>query len=176
MAITIERLKDTTRTIMIKVVGTDISGETNTTIITPNTLFGALNTDHTLLYPNGISNPKVGTELDYYDLTFYRLWYDVNNTGSGLASIFWKGNGSSVSDAQLLAFSWSGDFNSEGNWASIPNSNKNKPGVKGDVVLKTKGITGFSIIIEFVKDNLHFNSGEIESPNVFNYGAYGITP
>lgn len=176
MAITIERLKDTTRTTMIKVVGSDITGTTSTTIISANTLFGALNTDHNLLYPNGTSNPKVGTELPYYDLTFYRIWYDINNGGTGLATLYWAGDGSSVSDEQILALSWSGDFNVEGNWAAIPNTNKNKTGVKGDILLKTKDVNGFSIVIEIVKDNLYYNSGEIESPNVFNYGTYGVTP
>lgn len=170
--ISIQYLKDTTSSTIIKAVGYNLSNP-ETYTIEAKKLSNALNTNHQLLYPNGSSGAVNGTPLSYYDLTFYRIWYDINQSGTGRVDLSWAGD-VSANDKPIMSVSWSGDFNTEGNWAAINNSNKNIG--NGDVVITSHDVSAFTIIFEVVKDNIYFNSGELQDPEAFNYGKYGITP
>lgn len=161
-------LKDTTQTAMIKLTGEGLtSDETSPYKISANSLSGALNTVGTLL-------SEGGTAKSYYDLTLYRLWYDINfNTGAS-AVLTWNG----TTPKTIFTMGWSGEYNTEGNFAAIPNNNKGNPGVIGDVGFYTSGVTkgSYTIIVELVKNSLDYNNGQLTEPSAFNYGNYSITP
>lgn len=180
----VEKLKETHRGTILKFFEhNDNPTTSSTSTIYVSKLFGALNTSHELLYPNGaddcttsVTTGSTGTELSYYDLTFYRAWYDIGSTSGGRAILYWEGDGASTPDSPIISFAWSGDYNVEGNWIAIKNPLEGKAGVKGNLKLKTFNVSTFTVIVEVVKDNLYYNSGEIENPNVFNYGKFGVTP
>ena len=46
----------------------------------------------------------------------------------------------------------------------------------GDIEINTVNVVAYTIFIELVKDNEHYNSGELNTPSAFNYKAFSITP
>lgn len=176
MAISIEYLKETHRGSIIKFFGNSASAVSENATIEVEKLFGALNTSHSLLYPNHPDLTSVnGTALDHYDVTFYRAWYDIGSLNGGRVVLSWVGGGSTA-NSPIMSFAWSGDYNVEGNWITIKNPIIKNTGVKGNIIINTYDVTTFTLIIELVKDNSHYNSGEIENPNLHNYGKFGVTP
>lgn len=163
----IQYLKDTTRSSLIKITDSGISSPAPVTIEAKK-LYGALNTINELLYPNGASSASVGTPFSHYNVSFYRAWYDISASTNGYLSIKWVQN-----NTPILSVAWSGEYNTEGNWGTIINPNAMP---NGDIQINTVNVVAYTIFIELVKDNEHYNSGELNTPSAFNYKAFSITP
>jgi hypothetical protein len=170
---TTQIIKDTTERAVIKLTGKfDGSGqEDNPNKISANSLYGALNTDGTLL-------SEGGTPLDYYGLSIHRLWYDTVNATTSDVELYWNAN--PTIGALMLSGTYEYDGNS--NWVTLPNAAYGADGVSdcnGDIGIRTRGMvanTSYTIIIELRKDNAYYQRGQFNDPAAFNYGNYGLSP
>lgn len=167
-------LKDDTQTAVIKITASfDGTGqESNISRIQANSLYGALNTANTLLSGGG-------TAKSYYGLQLNRLWYDVD-TSVGDVQLYWANTlTASVSSGTPLFFmQGNGEFDGQGNWITVKNTNVG-PGYNGDIGIVTRGQTAnasYTILLEFRKDNAHYQRGQFNDPAAFNYPPYGLTP
>lgn len=177
---TYQVLKDTTEKTIIKLTGqfTDGTQEANNKRITANTLSGALDTSKANLL-SAVANTG---PLNYYGLSVTRIWYDCNfsngvaSTALGNLNLFWSAT-TNVSIAMLST--GQGEYNGEGNWASIPNFTANTPGANGNIGITTTAAAAsdsYTIIMELRKDNAHYNRGQLTEAGAFNYPPYGIHP
>ena len=171
---TYQVIKDTTEHAVIKLTGKfDGSGqEDNPHRISANTLYGALNTDNTLLADGG-------TAKNYYGLSIHRLWYDCVNPVSADVDLYWNAN------PTVTAFLISGtyEYDGAGNFITIPNAANNVVGItdcNGDIGIRTRGFganTSYTILIELRKHNEYYQRGQFNDPAAFNYGSdYSIRP
>jgi len=176
-------IKDTNQQAIIKLTGIfdGTTQEANTKRIQANSLFGALNSNSTPSLLNQGST-QVGTALPYYGLTFSRIWYDTNignkqsGTTPGVITVSWSAT-NAANSANVFYITGTSTWSDSANWATIPNN----AGVDrtGDVGITTSGAvagTAYTIIIEFRKDNTHYQRGHLSDPAAFNYGSYGVTP
>lgn len=166
---TTQIIKDTSRTVLVKICGFELTVDENSPHkLAANSFFGALNSNNQILATHG------GVEKDYYDLSLYRLWYDVSFNVEASACLTWS------ADVQVPIFTmgWSGIYNEDGVWAVIPNSAKGTANCKGDIGLVTSGVKSgsYTIIAEFVKNNNDYNSGHLTEPGAFNAPPFGVTP
>ena len=164
---TYQVLKDTTEHAVIKLTGKfDGSGqESNVSRIKANTLFGALDANNIIL--SGANTAK-----SYYDLTVYRVWYDVNV--NGYVKMFWNGDNT----YPILEMKGTGEYNNAGNWIAIKNPRLGA-NVTGDIGIQSFGAVAnnsYSLIVELHKNNNDYDSGARNYPNDFNFGSFGVTP
>ena len=170
---TYQVIKDTTEHAVIKLTGKfDGSGqEDNPHRISANSLYGALNTENTLL-ANG------GTAKDYYGLAIHRIWYDCVNPTSADVDLYWNAN------PTVSSFIMSGtyEYDGAGNFITVPNAAYGVDGItqcNGDIGLRTRGFganTSYTIIVEVRKQNEYYQRGQFNDPAAFNYPPYGIRP
>ena len=168
---TYQVIKDTTEHAVIKLTGTfDGSGqEDNPNRISANTLYGALNTENTLL-ANG------GSAKSYYGLSIHRLWYDCVNPSNAYVDLYWNAN------PTISAFVMSGtyEYDGAGNFVTVPNAAKGTLSCNGDIGIRTKGFganTAYTILVELRKHNEYYQRGQFNDPAAFNYGPdYSIRP
>jgi hypothetical protein len=65
------------------------------------------------------------------------------------------------------------------NWTTIPNNAAGTAGCNGDISIATAGMladNAYTIILEFRKDNAHYQRGQFNDPAAFNYPPYGVRP
>ena len=170
---TTQILKDTTEHVIIKLTGKwdSDSQEDNPNRISANSLYGALNTDGTLL-ANG------GTPLSYYGLTVHRIWYDTYNGALSDIELYWNANPTIT----LMLLSGNSEYDGAGNWVTISNNAHNAVGVtgcNGDIGIRTRGYTAntsYTIVIELRKQNEYYQRGQFNDPSAFNYPPYSVRP
>ena len=169
---TYQVLKDTTEHAIIKLTASwsDDTQEDNPHRIAANTLYGALNANTT---PGLLS--QGGSALPYYGLTVHRVWYDTVNASTGDVELYWNANPT----VTMMFLSGNCEYDGAGNWVTIPNAAKGTSGCNGDIGLRTRGYTAntsYTIVIELRKDNAHYQRGQFNDPQAFNYPPYTITP
>jgi len=168
-------LKDDTQHAIIKLTGEfDGSGqENNTARIAANTLYGALDSSKA----NLLSSTANTGPLSYYGLTIHRLWYDTD-TATGDIQLYWANTASPLANAgvPIMFMQGNGEYDGNGNWITIKNptvsANNN-----GDIAICSRGQTAnasYTIVIEFRKDNAHYQRGQFNDPAAFNYGPYKL--
>ena len=167
---TYQVLKDTTEHAVIKLTGKfDGSGqEDNHARIVANTLSGALNAN---TVPGLLSDG--GTALPYYGLAVNRVWYDCPKDGD--VQLFWHAD----TAISCLFLNSNGEYDGAGNWITIPNNARGTAGCKGDMGIQTRGMianSSYTIVIEFRKDNAHYQRGQFNDPAAFNYPPYNLRP
>jgi hypothetical protein len=162
---TYQVLKDTTEHAVIKLTGRFESSdqEDNPNRISANSLYGALNTANTLL-ANG------GTAKSYYGLSVFRVWYDTVNATASDIELYWNAN----PVYSLLMLSGNSEYDGAGNWVTIPNAAKaaGASSCNGDIGIRTRGYAAnnsYTIVIELRKDNAHYQRGQFNDPDAFNY-------
>jgi hypothetical protein len=72
-----------------------------------------------------------------------------------------------------------GEYDGAGNWITIPNNARGNAGCKGDMGIQTRGMianSSYTIVIEFRKDNAHYQRGQFNDPAAFNYPPYNLRP
>lgn len=166
-------LKDDTQHAVVKLTGQfDGTGqEINHTRIAANSFSGTLATNGYL-----VANSQGGsanTPLSYYGLSIYRLWYDCSTDGD--VNLFWHADTS----VACMMLNGNGEYDSNGNWITIPNAAKGTANCKGDMGIQTRGMvanSSYTIIIEFRKDNSTYQRGQFNDPAAFNYPPYGVRP
>jgi len=170
-------LKDDTQHAIIKLTGEfDGSGqENNTARIAANTLYGALDSSKA----NLLSSTANTGPLSYYGLTIHRLWYDTD-TATGDIQLYWANTASPLANAgvPIMFMQGNGEYDGNGNWITIKNptvsANNN-----GDIAICSRGQTAnasYTIVIEFRKDNAHYQRGQFNDPAAFNYPPFGVRP
>ena len=178
---TYQTLRDTTTDVVIKLTGTfdGSSGqEANTSRITANSLYGALDANSVPLY-SGLS--KSNTALPYYNLQLTNLQYYVNMPqGNGAVELFWSGAGSTTSaqyanSATIFHLNYNGEYGDEQQPAIMNNS----IGGNGNLGIYTNGATSncsYTLVISFRKDNAMYQRGQFNDPAAFSYGIYSVKP
>jgi len=170
-------LKDDTQHAIIKLTGEfDGSGqENNTARIAANTLYGALDSSKA----NLLSSTANTGPLSYYGLTIHRLWYDTD-TATGDIQLYCANTASPLANAgvPIMFMQGNGEYDGNGNWITIKNptvsANNN-----GDIAICSRGQTAnasYTIVIEFRKDNAHYQRGQFNDPAAFNYPPFGVRP
>jgi hypothetical protein len=167
---TVQTMKDTTEHAVIKLTGSfDGSGqESSNGRIAAWAFGGALNSN---TVPGLLSSG--GTKLDYYGLTINRIWYDCSSTGD--VELFWD----ATSPKTIIFLNGNGEYNSVGNWITIPNNTKGETGSTGNIGLKTRGMAAndsYTIILELRKENEYYQRGQFNDPAAFNYPPYNLKP
>jgi hypothetical protein len=170
---TYQVLKDTTEHTVIKLTGKwdTNSQEDNPHRISANSLYGALNTNNTLLSGSGTAKP-------YYGLTVHRIWYDTVNATASDIELYWNANPTIT----LMMLSGNSEYDGAGNWVTIPNSAYGAEGVtdcNGDIGIKTRGYAAnnsYTIVIELRKQNEYYQRGQFNDPAAFNYPPYNLKP
>ena len=168
---TYQVIKDTTEHAVIKLTATfDGSGqESNAVRIQANTLYGAMDTSK----GNLLSSSANTGALSFYGLSVYRLWYDCASGGD--VTLYWNAE----TPMPIFVMNGNGEYDSAGNWVTIPNNAKGTTGCKGDIAVTTRGMAAndsYTMILELRKDNEHYQRGHLSDPAAFNYGSYGIRP
>lgn len=164
-------IKDTTEHAVIKLTAAfDGSGqESNAVRIQANTLYGAMDSSK----GNLLSSTANTGPLPYYGLALNRLWYDTPN--SSTVTLKWN----AASPKTLLSISGGGEYDGMDNWTTIPNNAAGTEGCNGDISIVTTGMqagNAYTIILEFRKDNAHYQRGQFNDPAAFNYPPYGVRP
>lgn len=167
---TYQVLKDTTEHAVIKLTGKfDGSGqEDNHTRIQANTLYGALNANAT---PGLLSSG--GSALSFYGLKVQRVWYDCPSDGD--VQLFWHAD----TAVTCMFLNGNGEYGGAGNFLTISNNARGTAGCRGDMGIQTRGMvanSSYTIIIDFRKENEHYQRGQFNDPAAFNYPPYGVTP
>lgn len=168
---TYQVIKDTTEHAVIKLTATfDGSGqESNAVRIQANTLYGALDSSKANLLSSSANTGALG----FYGLSLYRLWYDCGAGGD--VTLYWN----AATPIPLMALNGNGEYDSAGNWVTIPNNAKGTTGCKGDIAVVTRGMAAndsYTMVLELRKDNEHYQRGQLSDPAAFNYGSYSLTP
>jgi len=168
---TYQVIKDTTEHAVIKLTGSfDGTGqEANAVRIQANTLYGAMDTSKA----NLLSSSANTGALDFYGLSVYRLWYDCASGGD--VTLPWN----AATPLPIFVMNGNGEYDSAGNWVTIPNNAKGTSGCKGDIAVTTRGMAAndsYTMIIELRKDNEHYQRGHLSDPAAFNYGQYAMKP
>lgn len=168
---TYQVIKDTTEHAVIKLTASfDGSGqESNAVRIQANTLYGAMDTSKA----NLLSSTANTGALSFYGLSVYRLWYDCGAGGD--VTLYWN----AATPMPIFAMNGNGEYDSAGNWVTIPNNAKDTSGCKGDIGVVTRGMAAddsYTIILELRKDNEHYQRGQLSDPAAFNYPPYNIRP
>ena len=168
---TYQVLKDTTEHAVIKLTASfDGSGqESNAVRIQANTLYGAMDTSKANLLSSSANTGALG----FYGLSVYRLWYDCGAGGD--VTLYWN----ATTPMPIVAMNGNGEYDSAGNWVTIPNNAKGTAGCKGDIGVVTRGMAAndsYTMIIELRKDNEHYQRGQLTDPAAFNYPPYDIRP
>ena len=168
---TYQVLKDTTEHAVIKLTASfDGSGqESNAVRIQANTLYGAMDTSKANLLSSSANTGALG----FYGLSVYRLWYDCGAGGD--VTLYWN----ATTPMPIIAMNGNGEYDSAGNWVTIPNNAKGTAGCKGDIGVVTRGMAAndsYTMIIELRKDNEHYQRGQLTDPAAFNYTPYNIRP
>ena len=168
---TYQVLKDTTEHAVIKLTASfDGSGqESNAVRIQANTLYGAMDTSKANLLSSSANTGALG----FYGLSVYRLWYDCGAGGD--VTLYWN----ATTPMPIVAMNGNGEYDSAGNWVTIPNNAKGTAGCKGDIAVVTRGMAAndsYTMIIELRKDNEHYQRGQLTDPAAFNYPPYDIRP
>ena len=168
---TYQVLKDTTEHAVIKLTASfDGSGqESNPVRIQANTLIGALDTSKANLLSSSANTGALG----FYGLSLYRLWYDCGAGGD--VTLYWN----AATPVPLMALNGNGEYDSAGNWVTIPNNAKGTSGCKGDIAVVTRGMAAndsYTMVLELRKDNEHYQRGQLSDPAAFNYPPYNIRP
>lgn len=168
---TYQVLKDTTEHAVIKLTASfDGSGqESNAVRIQANTLYGAMDTSKANLLSSSANTGALG----FYGLSVYRLWYDCGAGGD--VTLYWN----ATTPMPIVAMNGNGEYDSAGNWVTIPNNAKGTAGCKGDIGVVTRGMAAndsYTMIIELRKDNEHYQRGQLTDPAAFNYPPYNIRP
>ena len=168
---TYQVIKDTTEHAVIKLTASfDGSGqEANAVRIQANTLYGAMDTSK----GNLLSSSANTGALSFYGLSLYRLWYDC--AAGGDVTLYWN----AATPMPLMSLNGNGEYDSAGNWVTIPNNAKGTSGCKGDISVVTRGMAAndsYTMILELRKDNEHYQRGQLSDPAAFNYGSYAMKP
>ena len=161
-------MKDTTEHAVIKITAKfdGTTQESDHVRIKANTFSGALNTTGGLLSGGG-------TRLPYYGLTVNRVWYDCDQTGD--VQLFWDADTAGM----IMMLNGNGEYNSAGNWNSIPNQTKGTSNATGDIGVVTRGMvanSSYTIILDLRKENEYYQRGQFNDPAAFNYGSYAMKP
>ena len=169
---TTQIIKDTTEHIVLKLTASfDGTGqEDNPNRINASSFSGALNAN---TVPGLLSSG--GSELSYYGLSVYRIWYDTTNGTTGDVELYWNAN----PVVSLMMLSGNSEYDGAGNWVTIPNAAKGTNGCNGDIGIRTRGMvanTSYTIMIELRKENEYYQRGQFNDPAAFNYGSYGPRP
>ena len=162
-------LVDSNKKVVIKRIGIIDSDESQTVIIDPRALSGALNANGAL-YQTGNTTP-IGFANSAFTVSRVIAALDAE---VGHIQLKWQGT---TSDATIIACG-GGTFDSNPQYQlpAIPN---NAVGPTGNVVIKTVGTTAnaaYTLIIELHKDNRFYSSGQFTDPAAFNYPPFGPTP
>lgn len=162
-------LVDSNKKVVIKRIGVIDSDESQTVIIDPRALSGALNANGAL-YQTGNTTP-IGFANSAFTVSRVIAALDAE---VGHIQLKWQGT---TSDATIIACG-GGTFDSNPQYQlpAIPN---NAVGPTGNVVIKTVGTTAnaaYTLIIELHKDNRFYSSGQFTDPAAFNYPPFGPTP
>lgn len=170
---TFQTIKDTTEHTVIKLTASfdGSTQEANAVRIQANTLYGALNANATPgLLVDG------GSALSYYGLSIHRIWYDTVNSSGGDVELYWHAD----TDKTIAFLSGNGEYDGAGNWVTIPNNTAGTANSKGDIGVRTRGMTAnssYTVVLELRKDNAHYQRGQFNDPAAFNYGTtYGLRP
>ena len=166
-------IKDTTEHVVIKMTGKfDGTGqENNHTRIVANSLYGAIATNGYLVANS--THQYANTPLPYYGLSLHRLWYDCSSTGD--VELYWHAD----TPVPLMFLNGNGEYDGHGNWVTIPNNAKGTSGCLGDILVTTRGMVAndsYTMVVEFRKDNAHYQRGQFNDPAAFNYGEYAMKP
>lgn len=175
---TYQVLKDTNQKATIKLTGffDGLSGdEANTSRITANALYGALDANNVPLRSAlSVSN----TAKPYYGLAIEKIWFEANFSGTGHARLYW--NATTPKTIIGVTGQGVGEYNGQGNWITIPNNTVGTPGSNGDIGITTFGAnvanSTYNIILELRKDNAYYDRGQFTDPAAFNYGSFGVAP
>jgi len=164
-------IKDTTEHAVIKLTASfDGTGqESNTIRIQANTLYGAMDTSKGNLLSSAANTGALG----FYGLSIYRLWYDC--AAGGDVTLSWNAS----TPLPIFVMNGNGEYDSAGNWVTIPNNAKGTSGCKGDIAVSTRGMAAndsYTMILELRKDNEHYQRGQLSDPAAFNYGGYSLRP
>jgi hypothetical protein len=168
---TYQILKDTTEHTVIKLTAyfDGSAQESNAVRIQANTLYGAMDTSKANLLSSSANTGALG----FYGLSLYRLWYDCGAGGD--VQLFWN----AATPIPLMVLNGNGEYDSAGNWVTIPNNAKGTSGCKGDIGVVTRGMAAndsYTMVLELRKDNEHYQRGQLSDPAAFNYGNYTIRP
>ena len=169
---TTQIIKDTTEHVVIKLTASfDGTGqEDSPNRINASSFYGALNAN---TVPGLLSSG--GSELSYYGLNVYRIWYDTTNGATGDVELYWNAN----PVVSLMMLSGNSEYDGAGNWVTIPNAAKGTNACNGDIGVRTRGMvanTSYTIIMELRKENEYYQRGQFNDPSAFNYGSYGPRP
>ena len=169
---TTQIIKDTTEHVVIKLTASfDGTGqEDNPNRINASSFYGALNAN---TVPGLLSSG--GSELSYYGLSVYRVWYDTTNGTTGDVELYWNAN----PVVTLMMLSGNSEYDAAGNWVTIPNAAKGTTDCNGDIGIRTRGMvanTSYTIIMELRKENEYYQRGQFNDPAAFNYPPYGVRP
>lgn len=171
-AFTYQVLKDTTEHTVIKLTGLfdGSEQEDDDFRIIASGLSGALNA-------NTVPGLLVdgGDNLLTYNLSINRIYYDCYVNGT--VKLYWYGPGGHSTIAML---SGNGQYNSDGNWISIPIIDELQSGtITGDIGISTVGMvanSSYTIILELRKHNDSYQRGQFNDPAAFNYPPYNLRP
>lgn len=177
---TTQTLRDSTTDVIIKLTGSFDSAtqELNTSRISANTMYGALDANSVPLY-SGLS--KSNTALPYYNLQLTNVEYFVNMPqGAGAVELFWTGGGANAAQqyansATIFHLNYAGTYGGE-NMVSIPNNATNPNGNLGIATTGAAANCSYTIICSFRKDNAMYQRGQFNDPAAFSYGIYAILP
>jgi hypothetical protein len=152
-----QKIKDTNKTSVIKLTGifTDSVNEYNSSRISANTLYGALDTnDEPLSYG--------GTAKSSYETNIFRVIYFGNVT----SRLFW-------SDGTTIGyFNKSGEYNLNGGDVRIKGSGNGDIGIE---TINASANNSYTMILEIHKGS-GYDMGQYADPGPFNFGQYGVTP
>ena len=161
-------LVDTNKRTVIKRIGIIDSDETETVIIDPRALYGALNANNQLYQSGNTVAPGFANSA----FTISRIVAAVD-AECGHIQLKWQG---ATSQPIWAIGNCSIDTNPQYQLPAITN---NATGPTGNVTILSKGATAnaaYTVLIELHKDSRYYDAGRFTDPAAFNAPPYGLTP
>lgn len=163
--LTTQKLVDTNRHAVIKIVGTG-GGDANASLIVAANLAYAINATGVV----STSNPKRLNRV-----AIKRIWGQAQISNGKIVTLQWGGNtNTSIVTFGAGPFDYSFDSGSTPGTIEIPD----QANCTGDIVFTSTATTGdaWTLFIDLKKDGQDYDQGQAVRPNDFNYGAYGVKP
>lgn len=165
-----QKLIDSTKRALIKVVGTG-GGDANVSLIVAANLAYALTTNGAALLSPGNTLYKKAL----YKTSIKRIWGQGQMGSSNNVTLKWGGN-TNTSIVTFGAGQFDYNFDAEGltGTISIPDA----ANCTGDILFtSTAGATdSWTLFIDLKKDASSYSQGQLSSPQDFNYNSFGVHP
>jgi len=166
----IQKIVDSTKRSLIKVVGTGGTDANVSLIVAANLSYALTTNNAALLSPGNTLFKKV-----LYKTSIKRIWGHGQMGSSNNVTLKWGGN----SNSAIVTFGagqFDYNFDAEGlsGAISIPDS----ANCTGDILFSsTAGATdAWTLFIDLKKDASSYSQGQLSSPQDFNYNSFGVHP